>query len=73
MVETRDTGPFVSAQNDNAIPIGVNVSLRVSRAIAEFLCFMLFSCLMMWGRIETSKKIPDMQNALIQNMFQNET
>lgn len=26
----------------------------------------------MWGRIEASKKVPDMQNVLIQNKFKNE-
>ena len=72
IVDTRDTGPLSSAQNDSIIPIGASVSLKASKPMVEFLCFMLASCLMMWGRTETSKKILDMQNVLIQNMCQNE-
>ena len=72
IVDTKDTGPLSSAQNVNTIPNGANVSLKVSRPMAEFFCFILINCLMMWGRTETNKKIPDMQNVLSQNMFQNE-
>ena len=64
IVETRDTGPLSIAQNDRVIPIGANVSLKTSKAIAEFFCFISFSCLRIWGRNETSKKMPDMQNAV---------
>ncbi len=72
MVETSDTGPLAIDHNDSIMATGARSSLKVSRAIAEFLCFMLINCLRMWGRIETSKKMPDIQNALSQNKFQNE-
>ena len=72
MVETSDTGPLSIDHNDSIIETGARNSLKMSRAIAEFLCFMLISCLRMWGRIETSKKVPDMQNAPSQDKFQNE-
>ncbi len=72
MVETSDTGPLSIDRNASSMATGARSSLKMSRAIAEFLCFMLISCLRMWGRTETSKKVPDMQNALIQNKFQNE-
>ena len=72
IVETKDTGPLFIAQNDNVIPIGANVSLKAIKTIAEFLCGMLPSCLRIWGRTETSRKIPDTQNAVRLNMFQNE-
>ena len=72
MVETSDTGPLAIDQNDSIMATGTRSSLKASRAIAEFLCLMLISCLRMWGRIETSKKVPDMQNAVSQVKFQNE-
>ena len=72
IAETKDTGPRCIAQNDNTIPTGASVSLKVSRAIDEFLCFMPRNCLRVCGRSETSKKIPDKQNAVILYTFQNE-
>ena len=72
IVETSDTGPLSSAQNISSIPNGANVSLKASQPKTEFLCFMLLSCLAIVGRTETTRKIPDMQKALRQNIFQNE-
>ena len=69
IVETKDTGPFSIAESDSVIPTKAKVSLRASRPIADFLCFMLLSCLKVWGRIETSKKIPDTQNMVSQSKF----
>ena len=72
IVETSDTGPLAIDQNDSITAIGARSSLKASRAIAEFRRFMLIICFAMWGRIEISKKVPDMQNMLTQNRFQNE-
>ena len=72
MAETNDTGPLSNAQNCSSIAVGASVSLTASKAKAEFLRFMLISCLRTWGRIERINKILDMQNALSQNIFQNE-
>ena len=72
MVETSDTGPLAIDHNDSITATGTRSSLKASRAIAEFLCLMLISCLRIWGRNETSKKVPDMQNAPSQDKFQNE-
>lgn len=72
IVETSDTGPLSIDHKASVMAVGARSSLKVSRAIAEFLCFILISCLRMWGRIETSKKVPDMQNAVSQNRFKNE-
>ncbi len=72
IVETSDTGPLSIAHNASIMATGARSSLKASRARAEFLCFMLTSCLRMWGRIEVSKKMPDMQAELSQNKFQNE-
>ena len=72
IVETRDTSPLAIAQKESIIPSSANASLKASKAIVEFLCFMLLSCLKLQGRIETSKKIPDMQNTLNQSRFQGE-
>ncbi len=43
MVETSDTGPLAIDHNDSIIATGTRSSLKVSRAITEFLCFMLIS------------------------------
>ena len=72
IVETSDTGPLCIDHNDSIMATGARSSLKMSRAIAEFLCFMLISCLRIWGRIETSRKMPEKQNALSQDKFQNE-
>ena len=72
IVETNDTGPLSKAQNCSTIAVNASVSLTASKAKAEFLRLMLISCLKKRGRIESSKKILDMQNALSQNIFQNE-
>ena len=72
IVETKDIGPRCIAQNDNTIPTGASVSLKASRAIDEPLCFISLNCLRIWGRSETSKKIPDMQNTVILYAFQYE-
>ena len=64
IAETKDTGPLSIAQNVNTIPIGANVSLKTSKARAESLCFISLSCLRIQGRIETSKKILDIQNTV---------
>lgn len=72
MVATRETGPLCNAQNDSIIPVGTSVSLRMSRRIVELRCFMLSNCLITWRRSEMSRKMTDIQSALIQNMFQNE-
>ena len=72
IVETRDTGPFSIAQSDSTMAVGARSSLRMSKARAVFLCFILISCLRMRGRIEASKRILDMQTAFIENRFQNE-
>lgn len=72
MVETSDTGPLSIDHNDSVMASGARSSLKMSRASAEFLCFMLISCLRMRGRIDSSKKVPDMQNAVMQNKFKNE-
>ena len=39
IVDTRDTGPLANAQKDNATPPSANVSLKVSKPIAESLRF----------------------------------
>ena len=72
MVETSDTGPLSIDHNESIIATGARNSLKMSRAIAEFLRFMLISCLRTGVRIVISKKMPDMQNVLSQNKFQNE-
>jgi len=72
MVETRDTVPLSIDHNNSNIPPIAKVSLKASRPIAEFLRFILPHCLRIWGRIETSKKIPDRQNPPSQDIFQNE-
>jgi len=72
MVETSDTGPLSIDHNASVMAVAAKGSLKMIKAIAEFLCFMLISCLKMWGRAEMSKKVPDMHEALIQNKFQNE-
>ena len=72
IVDTRDTGPLCNAQNDSTIPAGANVSLKASNPIAEFLCFILSSCLTKRRRAENNKKMPDMQNVVSQNIFQND-
>ena len=72
MVETKDTGPLCIAQNDNTIPTGAKVSAKVSRAMAEFLRFIFFSCSITEGRTEIRKKMPDEQNTSRLYIFQNE-
>ena len=72
MVETSDTGPLSMAHSDSIMATGARSSLKMSRAMVELLCFMLISCLRTWGRIETKKKIPDMQNVVSQNKCQDE-
>ena len=72
IVETKDTGPLSIADSDSIIPEKAKLSLKASRPIADFLCFMLLSCLKVRGCIETSRKIPDMQNVLSQSKFQAE-
>ena len=72
IVETRDTGPLSIAQSDSTMAIGASNSFKPIMARAVFLCFILISCLRTWRRIETTKKIVDIQSALTQNKFQNE-
>ncbi len=72
IVETSDTGPLSIDRSASNMATGARSSLKVSRAMVVFLCFMFASCLMMCGRIEISKKMADMQKAVSQNRFQNE-
>ena len=72
IVETSDTGPFCIAQSDSITPLIAKASLKKTKPIAEFLRFRLLSCLKVRGRIEKSRNILDMQNALIQNKLRNE-
>jgi len=72
IVDTSDTGPAFNARNMSNIVIGANISLNTSQAVVEPFCFRLASCRKMWGRSEVRIKMPDMQNPLIQNMFQDE-
>ena len=37
MVETSDTGPLFSAQNDKTVPVGARISLKTSMVRVEFL------------------------------------
>ena len=72
IVETRDTGPLCIAQYDSTIPIGAIVSLKAIKLIATLFRFISLSSLRTWGRIENSRKLPDMLNATRENKFQNE-
>ena len=72
MVETKDIGPLSIAQKLNTNPIAASVSLKTSRAMAEFLRFIFLNCLKVPGCVDISSKVPDMQNAVRVNEFQNE-
>jgi len=72
IVETRDTGPLSIAQNNSTAAITTSVSLKMSRAMAEFRRFILLNSLRARGRNEASRKIPDILNMLMQYIFQKE-
>ena len=59
IVETRDIGPLAIAQNANTIASSASVSLKTSKAIAEFLCFISLSFLIVLGRNAATRKTPD--------------
>ena len=72
IVETRDIGPLDCAQNINPIATGAINSLQKSIVTVLPFCFISLICLMVLERIDTSQKIPHMQNIVIPDTFQKE-
>lgn len=72
IVDTSDIGPLAMAQNWSSKPMGTTVSLNVSKPIAESRRRILYSSLKTLFLIDINKKKKDIQNALIQYIFQKE-
>ena len=67
-----DAATFAIAQNMSISPVTASVSFKASSPILELRRLMLPSSLRTRGRSEISKKMPDIQRAVTQYIFQKE-